>query len=706
MYGSYYDNFLWGIFNLITSTMSSLFVSFVIAIIVFILIVKNSNKKSQTKNINITESSQPLPYQHVVQPQNQQQLLYNSQGQAYYNITSKPSRKPNPNMGLNILLLVGSFLIIASAAIFTFNNESDIIKPLAVIVTTILLYTLGLFLFKTQKHLKPAAKALVGTSLAIVPFWIPVLNEYTTLSAASTWLLVSIIGTIIYITAAIMLESQLVAFCSFAFFLSFAFSAVNSLSLPMIWFFITPIVLSCVVSVIYIKLQKKIPKYYQNSFLVTGKYLTPVILISSLFTIPESSPYMFTILFTLATGQYLLTYLVDKSYSNMLFLRGISHAAVITATIEILIRGDIEIASNIKPVIFGAVCLITFTFQEFLNIANISKASRENSDAQLVLSIIGLLPIIGSITPFTNLSGSQALIIFTFILGIIATLSYLARKLNRGLGWTYLMNTCVLLIPLTILPGLEIGYETTNVLIFVIYLILASFASIAVPYCTKIFKGNSKEIISQASFINIFSSFLLIISTGNLDERVHWLGWLMAALCLAGLFYTIRKPKFYEISIYVASISAILLVRLIMEQFTSDSTLINIIAWHIPAIAVLCASMMYESKKPVSNRPRFILSFIALFLISAIVGLIAITTNDPIYASIFLVEQIVFLIIGYLTHVKWIMIAAAIGTILALIYYLKDLQYLLLAILGVALITFVVWRLSKANKEDQQKKLQ
>ena len=180
----------------------------------------------------------------------------------------------------------------------------------------------------------------------------------------------------------------------------------------------------------------------------------------------------------------------------------------------------------------------------------------------------------------------------------------------------------------------------------------------------------------------------------------------MAALCLAGLFYTIRKPKFYEISIYVASISAILLVRLIMEQFTSDSTLINIIAWHIPAIAVLCASMMYESKKPVSNRPRFILSFIALFLISAIVGLIAITTNDPIYASIFLVEQIVFLIIGYLTHVKWIMIAAAIGTILALIYYLKDLQYLLLAILGVALITFVVWRLSKANKEDQQKKLQ
>ena len=503
-----------------------------------------------------------------------------------------------------------------------------------------------------------------------------------------------------------MLKSQLVSFCSFAFFLSFAFSTVNSLSLPMIWFFITPIVLSSVVSVISIKLQKKIPKYYQNSFLVTGKYLTPVILFSSLFTIPESSPYMFTILFIIATGQYLLTYLVDKSYSNELFLRGISHTTIITTTIEILVRGDIEIASNIKPIIFGVVCLVTFTFQEFLNIANISKVSRKNSDAQLVLSIIGLLPIVGSITPFSSLPKPQVLIIFTFILGIIATLSYLARKSNRGFGWTYLMNICLLFIPLAILPGLEIGHNATNVLIFVIYLIFASFASITVPYCIKIFKGNDKEIISQACLINIFSSFLLIISTSNLDERVHWLGWLMAALCLASLFYTIHKPKLFEIPIYIASISAILLIRLIMGQFTSDSTLINIITWHIPATAVLCASTIYESKKPISNRPRLVLSFIALFLISAIVGLIVITTNDPIYASIFLVEQIIFLIIGYLVHVKWIMITAAIGTILALIYYLKDLQYLLLAILGIALIIFVIWRLSKTNKEDQQEKIQ
>ncbi len=701
MYSYYYDNVLWGIFGLIASTLSHLFIPIIIAIIV-ILIVKSSSKKNQIDSSNLSGSSKQYPYQHVVQSKNQQELLLDSQDQSYYSVTSKSSRKPNPNMGLNILLLVGSFLIIASVAIFTFSSESDLIKPIIVMIITMFLYILGLFLFKTQKHLIPAAKALVGTALAIVPFWIPLLDEYTTIPDASSWLIVSIFGTIIYITAAVMLESQIVAFCSFAFFLSFAFSAVNSLTLPMIWFFITPIIVSCATSVIYLTLRKKIPKYYRNCFLTTGKYLTPIVLISSLLTIPESSPYMFTIISLLATGQYLLTYLLDKSYSNELFLRFIAHATIITATLEILVRGDIEIASNIKPIIFGVVWLITFTFQTFLSVADLSAASRKNSDAQLVLSILGVLPIVGSILLFLSLSGSQKLIIFSFILGVIATLSYLSRRLNKGLAWTYLMNLCLLSIPLTIISGLEIESDVSNVLIFVIYLVLASFTSMAVPYCIKIFKGNHQEIISQACLINTFSSVFMIISTSNLDERVHWLGWLMAAACLAGLFYTIRKPKLYEISIYVAAVSAMLLLRLILEHFIDDSALVSIVVWHIPAIAVLCASMVYESKKPISNRLRFILSFITLFLISAMVGLIAITTNDPIYASVFLIEQIIFLIIGYLIHVKWVMVTAAIGTILALIYYLKDLQYLLLAILGLALIIFVIWRLSKTNKEENQ----
>jgi len=65
----------------------------------------------------------------------------------------------------------------------------------------------------------------------------------------------------------------------------------------------------------------------------------------------------------------------------------------------------------------------------------------------------------------------------------------------------------------------------------------------------------------------------------------------------------------------------------------------------------------------------------------------------------FMIEQAILLVIGALTNVKWAWIWGACGVAAAVLYFLRDLTFLWLILLGFALIGIVIWRLLKLNKK-------
>ena len=117
-------------------------------------------------------------------------------------VTKKPTPVKQPKVeqktkeqiqlrNYNILLYMGSFLIIAAAATFIGATVPILARLAGLGIITALFYFVGMILYKKLPHLKPAATAFIGTSLAIIPFNGLALNILGNLSVEISWLIIS-----------------------------------------------------------------------------------------------------------------------------------------------------------------------------------------------------------------------------------------------------------------------------------------------------------------------------------------------------------------------------------------------------------------------------------------------------------------------------------------------------------------------------------
>ena len=88
--------------------------------------------------------------------------------------TTKSAEFKN-SVGLNILLYVGCFLIIAAIMGYVSTVEKELIPPI-VLTVTIMAFVASILIFKYVKFLKPSSYAFNITSLIMFLFWIPSLE--------------------------------------------------------------------------------------------------------------------------------------------------------------------------------------------------------------------------------------------------------------------------------------------------------------------------------------------------------------------------------------------------------------------------------------------------------------------------------------------------------------------------------------------------
>ena len=224
---------------------------------------------------------------------------------------------------LNTILYMASFLLVAAASAFIAAAMPSSVRLIGLIIIVVLFYGVGWILYKTVARLRPAATAFIGTGLAILPFVGVALHMLGGVPEAMSWLIISGVGLVAYMAAAILLQSQVVSYLTMAFVLSLASSAVASASLPIVWYFIALIGVSLVANCISILKPTLVPELFRRPIESTGQFVTPVALVASLI-VDRMSIGAYEIVFGVATAHYLVVWLQQKTMLYESIVRGLS----------------------------------------------------------------------------------------------------------------------------------------------------------------------------------------------------------------------------------------------------------------------------------------------------------------------------------------------------------------------------------------------
>ncbi|MDR0788882.1 MAG: hypothetical protein LBN03_01640 [Bifidobacteriaceae bacterium] len=368
----------------------------------------------------------PLEKSPLVQSsQDQYQPDHSNLAQPQPQITTEPSKLApiNPpqkssnetaniqTRNINIMLYVASFLIVAATAAFIGTNVGSSTKLFGVFLIAALFYCAGIFLYKNKNlsNLRPAAIAFVGTGLAIIPFIGVALSVLGNFEPQTSWFITSILGVITYMYAASQLKSQVISYLSFAFVLSLVNSAVSIANLEIYWYFISMVLFSILAQLVMIFSPKYVPKTLSDPLINLGNFITPVALIASLTLINLMDPKQYEIVFSLATIQYILQYILRRNPNELLIGR-------VTAHIAILLIFYFEISS--KPLDFSWAYFTVAFAQALVSlfiILNNKKATKFDEYSFIVFLCIA---------PSTNLISSNSTIITVTLLLIAAVIAY------------------------------------------------------------------------------------------------------------------------------------------------------------------------------------------------------------------------------------------------------------------------------------------
>ena len=185
---------------------------------------------------------------------------------------------------INTILYTASFLLVGAAALFIGFNDlaGPTLKFFTVLLAALAFYATGLIVHKNSVRLMPAATAFVGTGLALIPFVGLALNSFVLHQPALAWWITSIFGLVLFLVAVHQIRSTVMAYLSLAFVFSLATSTASVLDTPFVWYFVSIIVTSSLLTYAAYKIPKIVPEEFVKPLDLNAQIATPVALIGSI----------------------------------------------------------------------------------------------------------------------------------------------------------------------------------------------------------------------------------------------------------------------------------------------------------------------------------------------------------------------------------------------------------------------------------------
>jgi len=181
------------------------------------------------------------------------------------------------------------------------------------------------------------------------------------------------------------------------------------------------------------------------------------------------------------------------------------------------------------------------------------------------------------------------------------------------------------------------------------------------------------------------------------DTMWQILSMVIATGVWLGYGWMIKKRGIMEVGAYFAGVTLCRMVGEVISSGRGDGWAHTIAYAHIMALVFFGMSMWLERGK---SKVRLGLG---MGILTAVMGIRALSASTAVemmtYPLWFLVEQVVFVVAGGLSRKKWIWVWGTCGICVAVLWFVRDMAFIWLMLLGFGLIGLVVWRLLKGSKK-------
>lgn len=226
-----------------------------------------------------------------------------ARGEIYSQQTSRPQRM-SEDLFLNIVLYIGSLLLIGAAALFitsvtSSTDETALIRVLALALGAVVFYSAGLLTYRFVKRLRIASYSFTATGLAFIPLTgiaAYILGIWD--QGRFIWLTTSLVGTAAIIGACTLMRNRVMGYLLISFFISDSLAATRVAELPFVWYFVVLTVVAAVLGLVLRFVPEAVPRGIREGLVDSSRIFVPVTAASIFFFTYEMSSLDVGIAFT------------------------------------------------------------------------------------------------------------------------------------------------------------------------------------------------------------------------------------------------------------------------------------------------------------------------------------------------------------------------------------------------------------------------
>lgn len=198
-------------------------------------------------------------------------------------------RRVNEDIFLNIVLYIGSLLLIGAAGLFVTSvtssqDETAIFRVLAMALGAVVFYGAGLLTYRFVERLRIASYSFAATGLAFIPLTgvaTYVLKIWT--EGRYVWLLTSLVGTAAIVGACALMRNRVMAYLLISFIVSDSLAATKVAALPFVWYFVSLTAVATVLGLVLHFAPNAAPKGIREGLVDSSRIFVPATAIAIFF---------------------------------------------------------------------------------------------------------------------------------------------------------------------------------------------------------------------------------------------------------------------------------------------------------------------------------------------------------------------------------------------------------------------------------------
>lgn len=618
-----------------------------------------------------------------------------TQGAIPMNVVEK---KQKGNGGLNALLFIGSFLIVVGSCSLLMSAVSDIVKLIILLIITVVFYAAGL-LIRRVKVLVPAGTAFLCTSLAVMPFMGNAFSHFAGMSDELSWFMTSLLGTIAYIVAALVIKSRIIATVSIGFAISLFCSAPTNLHMSILWNYLAVILVSIIANILSATLKEKIPAVYKDVLSFSSRIITSIVAFATVFGVFSLSGFDYAIIFAICFIQFVLARLTGKKHVDEILARVVAIPLILSIAWEVVPARSVSFA-----IIFAMTFILEVIYSLFASVMRPKKRNWEIAPivVSLVIAPFGALFAAGLSDAIIS-ANNIAIIVFSFEL----ILTVLFAVLWKNKSWLFASYPIAVLIPLLVdnfdgknktvlvIYAIEMVLFTAyyyfqkshekflnlfNLIFYTVVLIIARLACSSRYNDYFAMTTENETIIFNIITLAIPALAWLIMGLKNNIKTYIEIAFYLFVCCISGTTIQLVNATYEEATIFIVASTAVFCLG--TTSIYRKSYWRAIVGTSLFAYLVLTWLEIYGIKHLFSERPEYI---------------------KTIFQVLFLVEAIFIAAVGAVKRRKAIFWISAPTAIIVAFSLTKDMAFIWLILIGLALIGFVIWRLLENQRKEQLK---